>query len=91
MWGNWSHPGYMGYDGGWFWGWGLHGLFSLIFFALIIVAGVLLIRWLWRASGQAGPAREAGRGSALETLELRYARGEIEREEYLQKRQDLTS
>ncbi|NIP80914.1 MAG: SHOCT domain-containing protein, partial [Gemmatimonadetes bacterium] len=33
----------------------------------------------------------AGRGSALETLELRYARGEIEREEYLQKRQDLTS
>jgi putative membrane protein len=91
MW-NYGHPGYM-YDGSWFWGMGLHGLFWLVFLALVIVAGVALVRYLWRSASPARPgASETGaspRQSALETLYLRYARGEIERDEYLVKKKDL--
>ncbi len=35
--------------------------------------------------------RAYGRSRGLAILERRYARGEIERDEYLQKRQDLAS
>lgn len=91
MW-NYGHPGYM-YDGSWFWGMGLHGLFWLVLLGLVIAAGVALVRYLWRSTSPTRPgAGEAGAGprsSALETLHLRYARGEIDRDEYLVKKKDL--
>jgi putative membrane protein len=77
----------MGYDG---WGWmaALHGLLWLVFVLLVVVAGVALIRYLWRhGSGGGGPAASAG--SALRILEERYARGEIDREEFQQRKRDL--
>ncbi len=54
---------------------------------LIIAAAVVFVRWLWE---RAGPIpRGDGGQSALEILKRRYARGEIDREEFEAKKQDL--
>jgi len=89
MWGGYGQPGMMGHDGGWYWWMGLHGLIWLLFIALLVVGLVALIRFLWRGGPAHPTARGTGRSAALDLLEARYARGEIEREEYLQKKQDL--
>jgi len=78
--------GMMGWGGG---GPGLvgGGLLMLLFWGVLIVAAVVGARWLW---DQGRPA--AGRGreeSSLEILKRRYARGEIEREEFEMKKRDL--
>ena len=39
---------------------------------------------------QAGPGMRTGNPDALRTLEERYARGEIDRDEFMQKKADLT-
>jgi len=78
-------PGMMG---GWGLGW-LGMIMMLAFWALVIVALVLLIRWLAQVSrgGAFG-----GRGpQALEILKERYARGEIDKEEFEAKKRDLTA
>jgi putative membrane protein len=64
------------------WGMGfhvLHGIGSLTLLAILVVGVV----WLAR-SGAIGR-----RSTALDILETRYARGEIGRDEYLQKKTDL--
>ncbi|MGC9954294.1 MAG: SHOCT domain-containing protein [Rhizomicrobium sp.] len=69
---------------GWLWGWWiLHGLGSLLYLVVIIVAIVVLARVL------GGSGRAAHTRGALVILQERYAKGEIDREEYLQKKQDL--
>jgi putative membrane protein len=83
MYQGWSHPSWMAYDG-WHWGMGLHGLFWLIVIGLAIVLVVVLVRQFGR--GEAPPRLKR---SALDIVEERYARGEIDREEYLQKKKDL--
>jgi putative membrane protein len=65
-------------------GMGLGFIFWLLILAGI-VAGVL---WFIRGMPQGGGAR---RSPGLDALEERYAKGEIGREEYLQKKRDLTS
>ncbi len=78
MWG----PGY----GGWgHWGGWLGPVFMLVFWALAITGVVFLVRYLLRQGR--GADRE---DSALEMLKRRYARGEIEKEEFEAKRRDLT-
>ena len=94
MWHGYGHDGWFGMDGlGWTLGMGLHGIFGLAFVFLLAAAFVLLVGYLWRLAAPLPAAPEAGGpdGSepALAALELRYARGEVEREEYIQKRQDL--
>jgi len=76
----------MGWDGG---GWGMgFGFFSmLIFWALVIVAVVAVIRWVGPAGGAGRPFGAGDR--SLEILRERYARGEIGREEFDAKRRDL--
>jgi len=64
------------------WGFGML-LMMLVFWGLVITALVLGIRWLTRQG------REAHHDAALETLRQRYARGEIDREEYVAKERDL--
>jgi putative membrane protein len=70
----------------WFFG-PFHGLFSLL--VLIVIFGLIFGRrryYYWHPYWwHGGP----GRSDALSTLESRYAKGEIQREEYLQKKQDL--
>jgi putative membrane protein len=73
---------------GWGMGW-FGGIFSLIFWILIIVGLVFLIRWLIHAS-KGHPAAQLQNGSrALEILRERYARGEIDKQEFEEKKRDL--
>ncbi len=69
-------------------GWGGGGFGMIIWFVILIaiVAGII---WLLRSGG--GQLRLPRRSSALDILEERYARGEINRDEYLEKKQDMSS
>jgi len=73
------------WDGGW-WGFGM-GLVWLLFLGLIVVGVVLLVRYLWGAGGT--PSRPEG-NRALDILDERFARGEIDRQEYEERRRILT-
>jgi len=64
-------------------GMGLGGLGMILVWVLPLVLLVLLFR---KFSADRG---DAGSPSALEILEARYARGEIDREPYLKQRADL--
>ena len=65
-------------------------MFMHAFWLLALAAGFFfLVRWL-SGSGRSHSVRQLLPGDdALETLKQRYARGDIEREEFQQKRQDL--
>jgi putative membrane protein len=65
------------------WGWHMAGMW--IFWVVVIVVLVLVIRWL--AGSARGP--ETPRESAIDILKQRYARGEIDKEEYERKLSDL--
>jgi putative membrane protein len=64
-------------------------LFTLLLFLLIVAAIAFLIYRLLSRSG--GGGWSGYRSVALRELELRYARGEIDRDEFLQRRADLTT
>jgi len=68
-------------------GMGIGWLFGLLFSALVVVGLVLAVRWLWTA-GRPASGSEAG-DSALEIIKRRYARGEIDREEFQARKRDL--
>lgn len=80
----------------WEWNWGMHPLgwawgaggllmmlMMLVFWGAVIAAIVAGIRWFM----DQGHGRAAD--SAMEILRQRYARGEINREEFEQKKRDL--
>lgn len=71
------------------WGmWGAWGvgmmLMMLVFWGLIIVGLVLGIRWLL------SQGRDSHADTALEILRQRYARGEIDKEEFEARKRDLS-
>jgi putative membrane protein len=79
----------------WDWGghpmWGMWGawglgmmLFMLVFWALVIVGLVLGLRWL------ATQGRESRSDAALDIPRQRYARGEINKDEFDTKKRDLS-
>jgi putative membrane protein len=89
MWGGWSAPGgfnflntmmNFGYGFGFF-GW----IMMLLWWALVIVALVVLMRWLMSRS-----RGTTGGGSALDTLKERYAKGEISRKEFEEMKQTIS-
>ncbi len=69
----------MDYGYGMMGGWGILGL---IFWIIVLIGLVLLIKYLW----EGGAKREE---SALDLLKKRYARGEISKEEFEEKKKDL--
>jgi putative membrane protein len=75
------------FDGSWMWGMGLHAVLWLVFLVVVIAAGIALVRHLWRSGSSHGGAG-SGHG-ALDILKARYARGEIDREEFLARKKDL--
>ena len=77
-------------DGGWGgYGWG-YGLMHVAVTIAVVVGVVFLVIWAVRAATGASPHHLHGRRSAgLDVLEERYARGEIQRDEYLQKKKDI--
>jgi putative membrane protein len=83
----------MGWDYGiWGLGWMIFGsLMMIVFWGGLIALIVLAVRGLTssgkRDSGPQGPSRSEP--TALEILKIRYARGEITREEYEEMRQTL--
>ena len=91
----------MGYGYGYGPGWGMmggwggyggygYGIFGMIIWVVILIAVVALVVWLVRSL--AGPGMHhlpPRRSSGLDVLEERYARGEINRDEYLQKKKDM--
>lgn len=75
------HWGGYGWDGGWL-GW----VGMVIWWVLLVMLVLAAIRWLSERAGQSGGARGK---SALEILQERYAKGEIEKKEYEEKRKAL--
>ena len=81
-----EHGGWMfGGGGGWM-------IFGWLWMALIWLIPILLlfalIKYLF-GSKNTGSAKETPRQTALDILDEAHARGELTREEYLQKRDDL--
>ena len=79
-------------------GWGgvIGVVMMLAVLALIVVGVVFLVRGLSGRQDQGQPGQSPGSSSggpapktAVQVLEERYARGEIDREEFLQRKQDL--
>jgi putative membrane protein len=68
---------------GWF-GPGFGGIFMILWWGLIIAGIVALVRWLMSSSRNTPTEKRA-----LDILDERYARGEIDREEYEQRKRDL--
>jgi len=84
MMGNWGEFG----------GWGMgFGFFFMILFWLLIVLGIVaLVRWLLpqsQSGREQGTADKKRDKTPLEIVQERYARGEIDRTEYEQKKRDL--
>ncbi|MHB8886652.1 MAG: SHOCT domain-containing protein [Methylovirgula sp.] len=69
--------------------WGPFGMFIGLIILVVVIAGII---WFVRTASQSDgrtlslPRRPSG----LDILEERYARGEINREEYMQKKRDLS-
>lgn len=80
-------PGMMGggYGIGWF-----GPIIMIAFWIAVIVGIVFLIRWLVLSTRATGH-KAASEDSALEILKRRYARGEIGKEEFEEKKRDLLS
>jgi putative membrane protein len=67
------------------WGWPLAGMLHMaLWWVLLVLAIVVLIKWLLGSGTRGSDLR------ALEILKERYARGEIGKDEYEQKRRDLS-
>lgn len=84
--GYWGHHGMM--SGGGF-GWFMAPVMMLLFLVAVVIVVMLVIRWLGgpdggmaSSSGQAGP-------SARQILEERFARGEIDEEEFRKRKKAL--
>ena len=81
------HPGMMdGWGMGWF-----GGIFMIVFWILIIVGLVFLIKWLVQSSRDSSGGSGKPTSRALHILEERYARGEIDKQEFQDKKKDLLS
>jgi len=84
--------GYGGWDmGPGMMGWGMMGwlgpIMMVVFWGVVIVAIIYLVRWL--ASSTRGSQTQRLEDAALEILKKRYARGEINKEEFTEKKKDL--
>jgi putative membrane protein len=86
----------LGQDRTWEWQWGMHPmmfmwgagglvmmLMMLVFWGLVIAGVILGLRWLARQG------HGEGRDEALEILRQRYARGEIDKQEFETRKRDL--
>ncbi len=78
-------PGMMG---GWGMGW-FGGIFMILFWILILIGLVFVIKWLIQSTSRARNNGQSGY-RALEILKERYARGEIDKAQFEDMKRDLT-
>ncbi|MGD2125750.1 MAG: SHOCT domain-containing protein [Desulfobacteraceae bacterium] len=83
---DWGHGGMMGWGYGTSW---LGHIIMLAFWIAVIVGIVFLIRWLIISARGVGQHTTRGDDSALEILKKRYARGEIDKQEFEERKRDL--
>ncbi len=69
-------------------GFGFMGGFMWIFWIAVIVGLVFLIKWIVQ---QSKPVEQKYNENSLDILKRRYARGEVDRKEYEQKKKDILS
>ncbi len=78
-----DHP----HMGGWGWGGMIFGpIMMIVFLALIVGAVVLVIRW----TGLGGSAVAGGANKARNILDERFARGEIDKDDYEERKRVLS-
>lgn len=80
MWGDWMY----GYGMGWGW----FGPIMMIVFWALVIAGIVYLVKVLMGSRSSTSAKEE---TALDILKKRYARGEIDAEEFARKKKDLES
>ncbi len=85
----WRH----GWGGGWGWFPGM--IFGPLMMLIVVVAAIVLLVWLMRGIGHGRNVCPrcgfGGRHGALDTLEQRFAKGEIDKDEFEEKRRVLRS
>ena len=84
--GYWDHHGMMWGGGS---GWFLGPLMMLLFLVVAVVVVVLVVRWLGGPGGGVSGASGPSGKSALRILEERFARGEIDEEEFRERKRAL--
>jgi len=75
--------GCSGYSSGWM---GLGMIGTALFWIFIILGIIALMKSMWSSRGSISRGPEE---TALDTLKKRYARGEVDKEEFAQKKRDL--
>lgn len=82
--GRWYGPGMMygyGYGGDWLW-----IILHIVLWIVVIIGIIFLVRWIFTSTKT---MHSKSSDSALEILKRRYAKGEINKEEFEQKKQDI--
>lgn len=77
----------MDYEMGW--GWGFGWIWMILLWLVPILLVLVAIKYLFGGKGRTGMGGRGDDDRALSILEEKYARGEIDRDEFLQKRDDL--
>ncbi|MDD5168256.1 MAG: SHOCT domain-containing protein [Syntrophales bacterium] len=71
------------YDGGWLW-------MTFGFLLFVLFWGVVIWLIVWAVRKATGPKDTAATGGALDIAKMRYAKGEISKEQYEQIKKDLS-
>ena len=88
MMGNYFGNSMMGFGYGYGAGW-LGVIIMVLFWVLIISAVVLFVSWLVRQAKGSTPHDNVSNDKAIDILKGRYAKGEIDKEEFKAKKKDL--
>lgn len=84
-------PGWGYWHDGWGWGHMLFGsLMMILFWGGLILLIVLAVRYLGHGSAGGGERPTGGAKTPLQILEERFARGEIDKEEFEQRKRALS-
>lgn len=69
-------------------GFGFGGGFMILWWIVIIAVVVMLVKWLVSSYGTSG--RSSQENTAMEILKERYARGEIDEQEFQKRKRELS-